>query len=152
MEGVTLYCCPKLARVDKEGPLQQLFNAAPLSGVTEGKKESEAPDKGGDNPAHTFHMSRVTEDIALVQSLGFKVDDDNNPTPENIPGVGEELGAETNTTGGDENGKATWEWDGICPRKANNHSNNKPAIQGVNKMNILSMIYGTMSVLLFLTI
>jgi hypothetical protein len=40
--------------------------------------------------------STRSEDIALAQSQGLDVDDDNEPAPENIPGAGAPLDSATN--------------------------------------------------------
>ena len=37
-------------------------------------------------PPDLFHSTNVAEDIAAVRNLGFIVDDDNDPAPENVPG------------------------------------------------------------------
>ena len=56
-------------------------------------------------PQEVQHARNVREDIALVQAMGFMVDDDNNPAPENIPENGGKAHKNTNNN-------QTWGWNG----------------------------------------
>jgi hypothetical protein len=59
-----------------------------------------------------FHAHNQAEDIALIQNLGFKVDNDNEPAPENIPtNDGPRPAPGWVLFGGQE-----WGWDGIDQR------------------------------------
>ena len=54
-----------------------------------------------------------------MRGLGFEVDDDNDPVPENIPNPGEDT----------PNGEQSWGWNGICYRKSQNISNVQPKLK-----------------------
>jgi hypothetical protein len=56
-----------------------------------------------------FQAQNRAEDIALVRAMGFEVDDDDEPAPENIPADGEHLFR----LGGDLHDGQEWGWDGI---------------------------------------
>lgn len=68
----------------------------------------------------------LAEDVAHVRALGFEVDDDNDPSPENIPSNDGE------TSGDPQHCEEEWKWDGICQRKASNSTNFQPSLIGVN--------------------
>jgi hypothetical protein len=62
--------------------------------VTPGNIEEEEKDEGAPEeelqieiPAEVLHSGNCAEDIAQVCALGFIVDDNNEPAPENIPAV-----------------------------------------------------------------
>ena len=42
-------------------------------------------EQGEDIADFVFNAQNRAEDIALVRNMGFKVDDDNEPAPENVP-------------------------------------------------------------------
>jgi hypothetical protein len=59
-----------------------------------------------------FQAQNRAEDIALVRAMGFEVDDDDEPAPENIPADDERLFR----LGGDLHDGQEWGWDGIDQR------------------------------------
>ena len=59
-----------------------------------------------------FNAQNRAEDIALVRAMGFEVDDDNEPAPENIPVADAPL---FRLGGGLHEGQE-WGWDGIDQR------------------------------------
>ena len=98
-----LYCCPKFAKVAVEGPPSQIFALANGS-VNIGNNDRQIDQSGSGEakeeiPHDVFHVSGVREDLALMESMGFQVDDDNVPAPENVP-------LSTNEENADK--KATW--------------------------------------------
>ena len=101
-----LYCCKKWeSHVVSEGGPKDFFCQAP-SVVEEDATEKEDSDEDRVAiPEHVFHMGANDEDIAHIRSLGFSVDDDNEPVPENIPDPNDDpnKGAE----------EETWGWDGM---------------------------------------
>ena len=144
--NVELYCCPKFAKVAVEGPASQFFHNAPPKNDLQQEAGSMSPSAEVEKeaiPSEVFHWSGIKEDIALMESMGFQVDDDNAPAPENVPDV--------NNEEVDSNEKATWGWDGICDRKANAFSDVQPKLQGVTNDTIGSMTYASMFLLLFPT-
>jgi hypothetical protein len=76
-----LHAAERCVKVEEEGPPDQLWEAA---------APAEAPavyiDKRGEDIADfVFNAQNRAEDIALVRNMGFEVDDNNKPAPENIP-------------------------------------------------------------------
>jgi hypothetical protein len=57
-------------------------------------------------PFFSSHSGNLTEDIANVCALGFIVDDDNEPAPENIPAVRANNNRQATT-------ERVWGWSGI---------------------------------------
>ena len=58
-----------------------------------------------------FNAQNRAEDIAHVRDMGFEVDDDNGPTPENVPAVNAPP-----VNGGSLLERQEWGWDGIDRR------------------------------------
>ena len=58
-----------------------------------------------------FNAQNRAEDIALVRDMGFEVDDDNEPAPENVPAVDAPP-----VNGGSLLEGQKWGWDGIDRR------------------------------------
>ena len=65
-----------------EDPLESTNPASPSSARREGH---EAIDAGREIPPHVFHATVSAEDISHIGLLGFTVNDDNDPAPENEP-------------------------------------------------------------------
>jgi hypothetical protein len=64
----------------------------PTSNVWLGEPKAPAPiaplaanEAGKEIADFIYHAQNWAEDIAVVQNLGFEVDDDNEPAPKNIP-------------------------------------------------------------------
>ena len=87
-----LYCCKKWSsHVVSEGDPTQSFHQVPAAVQEEvGAEEEDSDEVGAAIPDHVFHMGGNEEDIAHIRGLGFTVDDDNEPVPENIPDPNEE--------------------------------------------------------------
>jgi hypothetical protein len=80
--------------------------------------EDEEKDEGASDevvqiqiPTEVLHAGNRAEDIAQVRALGFVVDDDNEPAPENIP-----TPQENNNNAATDDGRP-WGWAGIDYRK-----------------------------------
>ena len=77
-------------------------------------------------PTAIFNLGQGTvpnnEDIACVRGLGFNVDDDNMPPPENIPDPNEPRPTDATTFG------QTWGWDGIDQRKKGDYFDHQPRL------------------------
>ncbi len=69
--------------MEEQGPLDQLWeNAAPA----EAPAATVAIDEDGEEIAEfVFNAQNWVEDIALIWDIGFMVNDDNEPAPENVP-------------------------------------------------------------------
>ena len=59
----------------------------------------------------SLQRTKLEKDIALVRNMGFEVDDDNEPAPENVPG-----GNAPPVNGGALLEGQEWGWDGIDRR------------------------------------
>ncbi len=81
-----LHAVEQWVKVEEQGSLDQLWeNAAPA----EAPAATVTIDEDGKEIADfVFNARNWAEDIALVWDMGFMVDDDNKPTPENVPADG----------------------------------------------------------------
>jgi hypothetical protein len=78
-----LHAAERCVRVEEQGPLDQLWGESPTA---EAPAATVAIDEQGEEIADfVFHAQNRVEDIALVRDMEFKVDDDNEPAPENVP-------------------------------------------------------------------
>jgi hypothetical protein len=85
-EGTVLYCHEKYAKVTTEGPEESAFVLQ--EGVAQQRNHvarSPEPCRGKEIPADLFHSTSASEDILALRNLGFIVDNDNDPAPENVP-------------------------------------------------------------------
>lgn len=114
-----LYCCPRWGRhVVSEGDPQQIFEHTPEAPAQVDEAIVEEPGEDGNPiPEHVFHLGANAEDIAHIRGLGFTVDDDNEPVPENIP---------DGTTQDQPSQEETWGWDGIDEREKGNFIKHMP--------------------------
>ena len=83
-----------------------------------------APPSSSGDPieAGIFNTYNKEEDISLVRNQGLEVDDDMEPTPENVPLV--------NTTAADTLFEGhTWGWDGIYRRDVVAQNQNEPSFK-----------------------
>ena len=106
-EGIVLYCHTRYATVMTEGPEESFFpipsrsvaatpslvGPTPVANSPGRESTIATTDLTSVNPSRDappippdlFHSSNTSEDIAAVRNLGFLVDDDNDPAPENVP-------------------------------------------------------------------
>ena len=140
-ENIELYCAERFALVDKEGPESAFFHHGSSNNEENHLINNEKMDEGEKIPNSVFHATGSVDDVNYVESLGFLVDDDNAPAPEDIP---------TTNEGGSYDGyeAATWNRNGICPRKRDNVHNVAPSIKGMSKISILN---GVSILTMFLT-
>ena len=105
-----LHAAERWVKVEEQGPTDLLWeNAA----TTEAPAAAAVyiDERGEDIADFVFNAQNRAEDIALVRNLGFEVDDDNEPAPENVP----EAGAPPVNGGALLEGQE-WGWDGIDRR------------------------------------
>ena len=77
-----LHAAERWVKVEEEGPPDQLWeDAAPA----EAPATAYIDERGEDIADFVFNAQNRAEDIALVRNMGFEVDDDNEPAPENVP-------------------------------------------------------------------
>jgi hypothetical protein len=131
-----IYCAERYAEVKVEGEEYGFFNKdktdlpilanVPTFPAVDVCKpiDTSLLDMGGSG-------STRSEDIALAQSQGLDVDDDNNePAPENIPAVGTAIDSATNVHGQE------WGWGGTCHRKSAYHVDVSPQIKDYTKIDL----------------
>ena len=98
VDNVNFYCHPKFASqkaISEEGPAEQFFKVPEVvvnparvtppvvrTAVVRTAVEESVPEVPGE--LRTLSGSNA-EDIQLVRAMGFSVDDDNDPAPENVP-------------------------------------------------------------------
>jgi hypothetical protein len=112
-EGKSLHAVQRWSKVENEGADTQLFVTP--DNTPEEEKDEGAPEEEvrTEIPAEILHSGNRAEDIANVRALGFIVDDDNEPAPENIPP------ARVNNNR-QEPPERVWGWSGIDHRKQAN--------------------------------
>ena len=62
----------------------------------------------------------TAEDITMMRGMGFDINDDNEPAPENIPVKNGVIGKATFDSLFE---GQTWGWDGLCDRRRNGFTN-----------------------------
>ena len=88
---------------------------------------------------HNFeHLQNNAEDIQLMLDMGFDVDDDDAPAPENVPGPTEEDCGNDGLYDGQ-----SWGWSGFCERRSNSFGNSQPRMR-VPLLNFENCTYITM--------
>ena len=123
-ENVELHTVARWAKVKVEGPADKFFETVPALDPEQARQEN-VQENGGEEqiPDHVFHLSGQAEDIAHVRGLGFEVDDDNDPAPENIPGEPNNTPANSQDDNPNHVKAAPELWEGVCPRKRLNMPN-----------------------------
>jgi hypothetical protein len=105
-----LHAAERWVRVEEQGACE-IWGESPTA---EAPAATTAIDERGEDIVDfVFHAQNRAEDIALVRDMGFEVDDNNKPAPENIPTL---FGAPAPVVGGDLFDGQTWGWDGIDRR------------------------------------
>ncbi len=101
-----LHAAEQWVKVEEQGPLDRLWED---SAPAEAPAATVAIDKDGKEIADfVFNAQNQAEDIALVQDMGFMVNDDNEHAPKNIPADGTPpVNGEALLEG------QKWGWDGI---------------------------------------
>jgi hypothetical protein len=104
-----LHAAERWIKVVEQGPPDQLWeHAAPV----EAPAATVYIDKRGEDIADfVFNAQNRAEDIPLVRDMGFEVDDDNKPAPENVTAVDAPP-----VNGGTLLEGQEWWWDGIDRR------------------------------------
>jgi hypothetical protein len=78
-----LHAAERWIKVEEQGPPDQLWeDAAPAKAPAAAVYINE---RGEEIADFVFNAQNRAEDIALVRNMGFEVNDDNKPTPENVP-------------------------------------------------------------------
>ena len=144
--GQELHTVLRWAKVTEEGPPSQIFvDAIPPSLTSVGRASDDTAEENQDEiPDCVRHATSKSEDVALIRGLGFHVDDDNDPAPENIPTT---RGEEERIS--DENVGAKFEWDGICARRQNNSQPSRPKLLGLSEETADGFTPASMFLLLF---
>ena len=150
-DGIELRCVKRFTRVEEACHPDHTF-------AGEGRRErnddnetvTEAPNNPNTSelpmvplPDDIFHMGNRAEDIATVRGMGFSVDDDNEPAPENVP---QEAPADTIHSLGE---GQTWGWTGFDDRKVKGIPNVKPSLKGLSSIVLQGMSYAGMFKLFF---
>eukprot|EP00815_Leptocylindrus_aporus_P005115 CAMPEP_0116052952 /NCGR_PEP_ID=MMETSP0322-20121206/1885_1 /TAXON_ID=163516 /ORGANISM="Leptocylindrus danicus var. apora, Strain B651" /LENGTH=230 /DNA_ID=CAMNT_0003535997 /DNA_START=288 /DNA_END=977 /DNA_ORIENTATION=+ len=146
-EGL-FYCAAQFAVVDVEGPSESFFPvvrrkrkqnpssqtevSTPNNAARSREGTETTPDSAAALPSdlRSIHARGIesgdAEDIARVRALGFDVDDDNEPAPENVP-------TEEVTTEAGLKDNQQWGTHPFDPRKASNAPNPLPSLEGLPK-------------------
>ena len=99
-------------KVEEQGLPDQLWEeAAPTTEAPAAAATVYIDERGEDIADFVFNAQNQAEDIALIRNMGFEVDDDNEPAPENVP-----AGDAPPVNGGALLEGQQWGWDGIDRR------------------------------------
>jgi hypothetical protein len=138
-EGKELYVVAKYALVTLEGAPEHFFKQPRVNPtpVLETAPEVEAIEI----EQNIYRARNTREDIEMVEQMGFQVDDDNNPAPENIP----------DRTNRDDSG-LKWGWNGFDARKESGNCWDSPArlthfdgiaVKGITHVNMFLLFLPT---------
>ena len=138
-EGLYLHCVARWAKVVTEGADSFFFDEDSAE-----SREEEVVNGGDDlgvpipEPILAL-MGRTTqrEDIENVRAMGFSVDDDNEPAPENIPQNGN---TPERSNEGFYNGQE-WGWAGFCNRKREGGIREKAKLNGLSNETLFGLNY-----------
>ena len=108
-----LHAVERWIKVEEQGPPDPLWEEAAPIEAPAAAAAVYIDERGEDIADFVFNAQNWAEDIALIQNMGFEVDDDNEPTPENVP-----AGDAPPVNGGAqlEGQQWGWGWDGIDRR------------------------------------
>jgi hypothetical protein len=142
-EGKELHAVGRWSKVEVEGNFIHYFGSNATN-------EDEEKDEGASDevvqiqiPTEILHAGNRAEDIAQVRALGFVVDDDNEPAPENIP-----TPQENNNDAAADDGRP-WGWAGIDYRKQANGQCTKARINFLSGIALEGATMLTMFLLFF---
>ena len=119
-----LYCVEKFCKVLEGGDPVDYFGTAET--LIE-QVEFQEDDHGEELPPNFQNLQGTAEDMAMMEGLGFHVDNDNEPAPENVP----DQGVQEEECSGTDNGLCagqSWGWDGICDRRSHGFDNAMPKL------------------------
>lgn len=126
LPNAEIYCIPRWAKVVEEGPAEHFFEKdgeQNNQGDGAAAANTEEDNEGEEIPNEVLRARNHAEDIARVQAMGFMVDNDNEPAPENVP----ELQEEEEAT----NEQQTWGWSGADQRKLFGAEDLPPKMNGL---------------------
>ena len=84
----TFHCAKRFAVVREGGASEGLFEKEPAPPPSEIQNSTASPSAPGDPIEDgVFNASNWSEYIALVRNQGMEVDDDMEPSPDNVPSV-----------------------------------------------------------------
>lgn len=148
-EGRELHAVVRWSNVETEGSDQHLFVSSNNQPEEEKDERAEAPPlearEGNQIPNEVHHLGNRAEDMAQVRALGFAVDDDNGPAPENIPAQRQRNNKNNNTI---PDGRV-WGWAGIDYRKQANGHETTARINGLSGIALAESTMLTMFLLFF---
>ena len=148
----TLYCAVRFCKVVTEGDPVNFFldDDAPTADADAGATAANTGADGNTGEDRqeipdglTASLRATSDDIALMRGMGFDVDDDNDPAPENVPGDNQQEASDDGLYEGQ-----SWGWQGFCDRRKNNMNNTKPKLR-VPESIFAGMTYITMFLLMF---
>ena len=127
-EGILLHCVLRWVKITSEGSADTFFDDDGECPEAEVVLNGDV-DRGRDLPDTILALVGRTsrrEDIQNVRAMGFNVDDDNEPAPENVPTPGETV--ETSDEGFYDG--QVWGWAGFCNRKREGGRREKAKVDG----------------------
>ena len=141
-----IHCVERYCKVTKEGSFVDLFNKTDIQSDVPEESVLEADGEVDQVQDQLLHLQGTDEDVEMVIGMGFDVDDDDMPAPENVPTAEQQRKARADTLYEGQ----SWGWDGFCERKKLNFCQNKPFLRVISDMVVLSnMTYLGMFLIFF---
>ena len=136
--------------MDEEGPDSQFFDE---DGTPEEEEVHNGPEGEGSGAALPNEVVQLmqsnrnptSEDVQNVRAMGFGVDDDNDPAPENVP----DPDVPVVTTEEGLHAGQEWGWSGFCNRKREGGVREKAKINGLSEIALQGLSYLDMFSLFF---
>ena len=139
-ENVQIYCVPRWARIVEEGSAIDFFDKDDRDGDDDVEVNVNNVEPIVEVPNEVSRAQNCGEDIAMVRAMGFMVEDDNDPAPENIPEPG---GSVTDGV------TQTWGWSGADQRSLFGATDHQPKMKTVRGILLETITYPAMFLLLF---
>ena len=80
-----IYCVKRWVKVDKEGAANHFFRDEEECEDDPHPSNSDDMGRKEELEKNVFGATNRSEDIAMLRGMGLDVDDDNEPSPENVP-------------------------------------------------------------------
>ena len=140
-----LYCVPQWTKVVEEDVAKHFFDNTPSTNNQGDGGQNQGEEEGKPVPDEVTRAGNVVEDIALVCVMGFMVEDNNDPVPENVP---QEAEAPTPTAFYDDQ---TWGWGSADQQSLFGAQNHWPKLNGLSGLALELVTATTMFLLFFLS-
>ena len=152
-EDVEIHAVKRWVRVEEEGNPEHFFISDDEEDAeqdpTHPSNQNSNVDDGVPIENSVFSASNRAEDIAMVRGMGLDVDDDNEPSVENIPPQHATPQQRSTIERNYTHEEVGWGWSGIDHRKSLNIQDQNPAIKGFTGESVTQLSFVGMFFTLF---